>query len=95
MLKTVMLVVITAVEGAPRIEIRTSAFCTAIAETPSIPAKIVLAVFGSTCEPAERQMARDKQRSRNWGQKERLSCSDSKPRSGHSKTITNTGTAIK
>jgi hypothetical protein len=36
------LVVITAVEGAPFSEICTRAFCTAIAETPSIPATVAV-----------------------------------------------------
>ena len=38
-----MLVVITAVAGAPCSAICTSAFCTAIAETPSMPATTMIA----------------------------------------------------
>jgi hypothetical protein len=40
--KAVMSVIITAVAGVALIEIRASSFCTTIAETPSIPAKIKL-----------------------------------------------------
>jgi hypothetical protein len=42
----------TAVDGAPVNEIWTSAFCTAIAATPSIPAKIALVALGSMRGPA-------------------------------------------
>jgi len=56
--KRVTLVVITAVDGAPFSETCTSAFCTAIAETPSIPAKIAFAALGSMLEPAATQMAK-------------------------------------
>ena len=55
--KVVMLVVITAVEGAPVNESRTSAFCTAMAETPSMPAKIILAVVRSMRSPAAKEIA--------------------------------------
>jgi hypothetical protein len=51
-MKRVMLVVITAVGGAPFSEVCTNAFCTAIAETPSMPARIAFAAFGATGGPA-------------------------------------------
>jgi hypothetical protein len=45
------LVVMTAVDGASLSEICTRAFCTAIAETPSMAATIMIAAFGSAREP--------------------------------------------
>lgn len=39
-----MLLIITAVSGAPVSEICASAFCTAIAETPNMPARIASGV---------------------------------------------------
>ena len=56
-IKVVMSVVITAVAGAPT-RIRTSAFCTAIAPTPSMPATRPIGVAGSKPEPAATQTVR-------------------------------------
>src|SRR6266478_6406153 len=64
-MKRVTLVVITAVDGAPVSEICGSVFCTAIADTPSMPARIAFAAFGSMCGPAATQRARKPPSSRN------------------------------
>jgi hypothetical protein len=50
-------VVITAVAGAPTNEICTRAFCTAIAATPTMPAKTAVGEAGSSPKPAETQIA--------------------------------------
>src|SRR5213593_3085668 len=65
-MKRVTLAVITAVEGAPVNEICESAFCTAIAATPNMPAMIALTEFGSRRGPAATQRTRNPARSRNW-----------------------------
>jgi len=52
------MLVIAAVEGAPLSENCTSAFCTAIAATPSMPAMIALVALGSMRGPAAMQRAR-------------------------------------
>jgi hypothetical protein len=53
-----MFVVMTAVEAVPFSANTTRAFCTAMAETPSMAAMIMLAEFSSTCAPAVMQTAR-------------------------------------
>jgi hypothetical protein len=101
MVKTVMLVVITAVDGAPLSETRTSAFCTAIAETPSIPAKIMLAVFRSLPGPATTPTARKAESRRNCSNSRGISEPiriRSRPATSslvNASTTMNTGTAIK
>src|SRR5216683_2276092 len=57
-MKRVMLVVMTAVDGAPFSDTCTSAFCTAIAETPSMPARIAIDASGSIRRPAETHRTR-------------------------------------
>jgi hypothetical protein len=59
--RSVIFVVSTAVDGAPTSEIRTSAFWTAIAETPSIPARTMLGALASTPEPATTHIPRKPQ----------------------------------
>ena len=56
--KRVTFVVITAVGGVPFSEICTSAFCTAMAATPSMPATIAMPAFGSGWGPAATRNAR-------------------------------------
>jgi len=54
-----------AAHGAPLSEICTSAFCTAIAETPSMPARIAFVAFGSMRGPTATQRTRKPASNRN------------------------------
>jgi hypothetical protein len=60
--KRVMLLVITAVAGAPRSETCTRVFCTAIAATPSMPATTALGASGSTGAPVPAESAKKAQK---------------------------------
>jgi hypothetical protein len=62
----VTLVVITAVAGDPLSEMGRRAFCTAIAETPSMAATIAIVAVGSRCGPAAMQSVRKSASSRKW-----------------------------
>jgi hypothetical protein len=61
----VKLVVITAVDGASLSEICTRTFCIAIAQTPSMAAKIMTAALGSAGEPASMDTTRNPASNRN------------------------------
>jgi len=79
MVKRVMFVVITAVAGAPRNEIRTSPFCTAIAETPSMPPRIMIVVFGSKARRRAAAKGEKRCQQQELNQKQRHERRDLKP----------------
>jgi hypothetical protein len=57
--KRVTLLVITAVDGVPLSEICTSAFCTAIAETPSMPARIAFVAYHARSDHRLKELSKD------------------------------------
>ena len=59
---TGMLVVITAADSASAWEIRASEFCLTMAETPTMPAKIKLAMLGSPRGPTAKPLRGDARR---------------------------------